>query len=177
MKTLFLAVSLALAAPALASDDAPADSMDEPVDDLQAQLGPPGPPVTDEGWLDAETYRIGKGLRCPVCQTSIQDSSAQSAADMRKRVRELLAMGYQEADIHEYFVTKYNESILLAPPASGWNWIIWIVPSLAGGFGLALVTLVVAQWRQEPDDVPLPSETGDAPLDAYEQRLLDEIDR
>ena len=49
-------------------------------------------------------------------------------------------------------------------------------PALAGGLALAVLAGVAARWRKEPDAVPLPSETGDAPLDAYEQRLLDEID-
>ena len=53
---------------------------------------------------------------------------------------------------------------------------MWVGPALAGGLALAVLAGVAARWRKEPDAVPLPSETGDAPLDAYEQRLLDEID-
>ncbi|MFK7926965.1 MAG: cytochrome c-type biogenesis protein CcmH [Myxococcota bacterium] len=150
---------------------------DEPLEDLQASIGPPGAPPATEEELDAIAYRVSKGLRCPVCQTSIIDSASDSATNMRTRVRELVSYGYSKAQIEDYFVQQYDDWILLAPPAQGLNWLVWIGPALAGGIALAALATVVVKWRREPDPVPLPSETGAAPLDTYEQRLLDEIDR
>lgn len=175
------AVTLALlvvAGPIAIAQPAPPDAAyDEPLEDLEDLLGPPGVPPATEQELDAFAYRVSKGLRCPVCQTSIIDSASDSATNMRARVRELAAYGYDRSQIEDYFVQQYDTWILLAPPAQGLNWLVWIGPALAGGIALAALAAVVLKWRQEPDEVPLPSETGDVPLDRYEQRLLDEIDR
>ncbi len=145
--------------------------------ELEAELGPPGaPPATARG-VDDRVRAISKRLRCPVCQNvSIQDSPVQSAQDMRARVREMVEAGYDRETIEGYFVDAYGESVLLSPPASGLNWLVWVVPALGGGLALAVLVGVVVRWRQEPDPLPLPSETGEAPLDRYEQQLLDEIE-
>lgn len=160
-----------------AGDDAPDVAMDEPLVDLEAELGPPGEPPATEMELDQYVRTINKGLRCPVCQgSSIQDSPVDSAVAMRARVRELAARGYDKAQIEAYFVARYGEWILQSPDATT-NWLVWVCPSLGGALALAILAGVAARWRKEPDEVPLPSETGEAPLDRYEQRLLDEIDR
>jgi len=180
VKPLLLVLALGLSTPAptlAASGGGDEVALDEPISDLQDELGPPGTPPATELELDERTRRISKGLRCPVCQgSSIQDSPVDSAVNMRNRVRELVERGYDQEQIHAYFVARYGEWILLAPPAAGLNWLVWIGPALAGGLALAVLAGVAARWRKEPDAVPLPSDTGEAPLDDYEQRLLDEIE-
>ena len=152
--------------------------MDEPLADLADELGPPGPKPASEAELDALTLRVSKGLRCPVCQgSSIADSPVDSAVNMRRRVRQLLEQGYDQDQINSYFATRYGEWVLQSPPAAGLNWIVWIGPALGGGLALAVLAGVALRWRKEPDEVPLPSDVGDTPLDRYEQRLLDEIER
>ena len=182
MKRLLLACLIGAATPSLALAAGPGGggvevALDESVEELAQELGPPGePPATD---LEAaeRARHISKGLRCPICQgSSIQDSPVESATNMRNRVREMVDMGFDQEQINAYFLYRHGESILLAPPAAGLNWLVWVGPALAGGLALAVLAGVAARWRKEPDAVPLPSETGDAPLDAYEQRLLDEID-
>ena len=189
MRVVVLAAAVGLALPvgtvasaSLASaagpDDVPEVAMDEPLDGLADELGPPGTPPATEAELDSTVRTISKGLRCPVCQgSSIQDSPVESAVNMRNRVRELVKRGYDQDQINAYFAARYGEWILQAPPAAGLNWLAWLGPAAAGGLALAVLAGVAARWRKEPDDVPLPSETGEAPLDTYEQRLLDEIDR
>ncbi len=145
--------------------------------DVVAELGSPGPPP-DAATAEALTRTISKNLRCPVCQgSSIQDSPVDSAVDMKRRVGELVALGYDQAQIEGYFVRRYGEWVLLTPRAVGVNWLVWIVPGLAAGGAVVALVTVAARWRREEDPVPLPSEIGQAPLDDYERRLLDEIER
>lgn len=79
--------------------------------------------------LDAE-------LRCPVCQgTSIADSPAAFAAQMRTVVREQLADGTSDQGVRDFFVERYGRWILLAPTTQGYDLALWLAPGLivAGG--------------------------------------------
>jgi len=169
--TVFLAIVMA---PQTGLAEAP--EVEPEVEDID--LPPPDgePPPTHR--VEAQTDQISRKLRCPVCQGSaISDSPAESAVAMRKRVRELVTQGYTEQQILDYYALRYGEWILLSPKAEGLNWILWTVPPILATLGLGWLALVVVRWRNEPDEVPLPSDIGEAPLDPYEARLLEELER
>lgn len=177
MTRTLLLVGLLVGAPiALASSGDP-ESVQAAGVELAPELGAPGPVPTVEQAREL-TRQISRGLRCPVCQgSSIQDSPVDSAVNMRRQVEELVAQGYGQRQIEDYFVARYGEWVLLSPRATGVNWLVWVVPALGGGGALAALVAVAARWRREEDPVPLPSEVGRAPLDDYERRLLEEIER
>jgi len=136
---------------------------------------PPGPPPAADQ-VDDQTYFIASRLRCPVCQgLSVADSSSEAAVMFQRRIRELVAAGYTEDQINDYFVDRYGPWILLDPPPEGLNRILWIAPALLVGLGAAWSAGVVMQWRKEPDDNPLPSDQGLVEMDEYERALLAEL--
>lgn len=141
-------------------------------------LGPPEgsrPPAEE---VEAITDQISRQIRCPVCQGSaISDSPADPAVAMRNRVRELVREGYTDGQILDYYATRYGEWILLSPKAEGLNWILWTVPPILTGFGLSWLLMVVVRWSKEPDEVPLPSDVGEMPIDRYEAMLLEELEK
>jgi len=137
---------------------------------------PPGPPPP-AAQVEDMAYDIATRLRCPVCQgLSVADSSSEAAVMFQRRIRELVAVGYDEDQINDYFVDRYGEWILLDPPAQGMNWILWIVPALLGGVGVTWSAGVVMQWSKEPDEAPLPSDEGLVDMDDYEKALLAELE-
>jgi cytochrome c-type biogenesis protein CcmH len=169
---------VALVVPAVAVDEQElaALALDEPMEGLAEELGPPGP-VPEARQAEELARHISKGLRCPICQGgSIQESPVDSAKNMRRRVRELVDRGYDEDQIFDYFVRRYGDWVLMSPTTSGFNWLVWLGPAVAAGLALAALAYVVTRWSQEPDAVPLENAAGEAPLDRYEQRLLDEIE-
>jgi len=136
---------------------------------------PPGPPPP-AGQVDAIAHEISDKLRCPVCQgLSVADSNASTAVNMNNHVRALVAKGYTEADIREFFIDTYGEWIVLDPEPQGLDMFIWLGPGLVAGLGIIWAVSTVVQWRKEPDD-ELPSQRGDAPLDPFEQQLLAQLD-
>ncbi len=165
---------LALQTPAMAGvGDEPvaADPLLQGTDGL---VGEPGPPVSDADELDRRTRDIGLIIRCPVCQgLSIADSSSDAAVAMRNRVRELVAAGYSDQQVLDFFAERYGEFILLAPPKEGMHWLLWVVPlgSVAGG----LFWLFARARRGEPAvATPEPTaEGGDE--DPYRARILAEL--
>lgn len=110
-------------------------------------------PLTGEE-LDAETRAVASQLRCPVCQgESIQDSPADLAVEMRGVVREQLAAGRSPDEVKAYFVERYGEWILLAPPARGFNLVLYILPFAGLAAGALLVTLLARRWQARTGSV------------------------
>jgi cytochrome c-type biogenesis protein CcmH len=139
-----------------------------------AELPPPGPPPPAEQVADL-AHDIALGLRCPVCQgLSVAESPSPTARQMYDRVKELVAQGYTEDQIDDYFVGRYGEWVLLEPPVAN-NPIVWLGPAVMAGIGLAAALATAAAWRKTPE--PLPSDLGAVPKDEYERRLLEELDK
>jgi cytochrome c-type biogenesis protein CcmH/NrfF len=99
--------------------------------------------------LDAATRSVSAELRCPVCQgESIQDSPADLAVEMRAVVRDQLAAGRTPDEVKAYFVARYGEWILLAPPARGFNLVLYILPFVLLAGGGALLFVLVRRWQR-----------------------------
>ena len=97
--------------------------------------------------LDARTSEVAAGLRCPVCQgLSIQASPSELSQQMRAVVKEQLAAGKTPDEVRAYFVSKYGEWILLAPKASGFNLVAYLLPPFLLICGIAGVGLLVRRW-------------------------------
>ena len=91
--------------------------------------------------LDARTEDVAGLLRCPVCQgLSVADSPATMARDMKAKVKEELAAGYDKEQILEDFERSYGEFVRLQPTLHGVNWLVWLGPIAALLLGAVLVT-------------------------------------
>lgn len=78
------------------------------------------------------TQRLAAQLRCPVCQSeSVADSPSETARQMRALIAEQVAAGYSDQEILAYFVDRYGTWILLDPPPSGGNAVLWMAPAAA----------------------------------------------
>lgn len=98
--------------------------------------------------LDERARALAAELRCPVCQgLSIADSPAPLAEQMRRTVREQLVAGASDDDVREYFVARYGAWVLLAPPLSGRDLLLWLAPGMFVLLGLLAVT-----WRSRRAD-------------------------
>lgn len=77
--------------------------------------------------LEARARALSQGLRCLVCRNeSIDESNADLARDLRLLVRERLLAGDSDAEVVAYLVDRYGEYVLLNPPATGSNLILWV---------------------------------------------------
>ncbi|HJV43298.1 cytochrome c-type biogenesis protein [Caulobacter sp.] len=92
---------------------------------------------------EAHARALFREVRCLVCQNeSIDDSEAQLAGDLRRIVREQVKAGRSDREIRAFLVQRYGEFVLLKPPFSAGNAVLWLAPVavlLIGGglmFGL-----------------------------------------
>ncbi|MBX3049743.1 MAG: cytochrome c-type biogenesis protein CcmH [Anaerolineales bacterium] len=79
-----------------------------------------------------EVNAIAKNLYCPVCANVPLDACGTAACvQWRDQIADLLMQGYTEAEIYEYFVTRFGPSVLPAPPAQGLFWAFYLLPPIA----------------------------------------------
>ena len=88
--------------------------------------------------LERRAQGINKGIMCPVCPgESIDQSQHPLSVQMRAIVAEKIQLGWTEEQIDSFFVERYGPSVLLEPPRTGANILVWLVPpmglALAGG--------------------------------------------
>src|SRR5574341_547112 len=82
--------------------------------------------------VEDQVREIASGLRCVVCQNlSVADSPSELAKEMRNLVRDLVLQGKTREEIQAYFVSRYGEFVLLAPPKRGFNLLVWVLPFVA----------------------------------------------
>ena len=116
-------------------------------------------PATAQGGpapSEQQVYEVASELRCVVCQNlSVADSPSEMAGQMRAIVRERLASGQTPAQVRQYFVERYGDWILLAPPRRGFTLLVWLAPLVAVLVGLVVVALLVRRWtRRRPKARP-----------------------
>lgn len=141
-----LALALSLSVPASAAD--PSEMLKDPA-------------------LEKRAEKLGKELRCLVCQSeSIEDSNADLAKDLRIIVRERIQMGETDAQVKTFVVDRYGDYVLLNPPFKTSTLVLWVGPFVL--FAVGLVAVWAFYRRRGGTAAPLQP----APLTDAEKRRL-----
>lgn len=99
--------------------------------------------------LEQRAQSIDKSLICPVCPgETIDQAQVQLAQQMKAVVRGKLSEGWTREQILQFFVDRYGESVLAAPPKEGFNLIAWVVPPVAILAAAVLLFFVVLSMRR-----------------------------
>ena len=109
--------------------------------------------------LEERAQSIHKELICLQCPGETIDQSQVELADqMRGIVWEKLQAGWSREQILGYFVDRYGEEVLAAPPKAGFNLMVWVVPPIVlAGAGIVLL-LIIRSMRTKDGDLLDPSE-------------------
>lgn len=136
--------------------------------------------------IEEQTRAIAAELRCPVCQNlSVADSPSELAQEMRALVKEQLEQGKSPEEIRKFFVSKYGDWVLLAPPAKGFGLLLWLLPAIGAVLGVLLVIIAMRRWvgRSKTDATaaaisPAPMPANVAPdSDSQREFLREERER
>jgi cytochrome c-type biogenesis protein CcmH len=141
----------------------------------QAGSEPLAPP------LEMRVQKLGKELRCAVCQgLSVADSPSSMARAQLDKIRELVAQGKSDQEVYDYFVARYGEWVLLQPKVEN-NLLVWLGP-----VALLLGGAFVIFRQVKRDDAPSapaastpaapPPASNDA-VDPYLQAVRRELDQ
>lgn len=140
---------------------------------VSAQESTPRPPITDD-----QVNAIAKQMFCPVCEnTPLDVCPTQACIEWRELIRDLLAEGKTEAEIKQYFVDRFGDQVLAAPPARGLNWLVYIIPPVAILAGVFILLSAIRAWRRPTAAVPqvTSSQVGPSLDDEYAKRLEEEL--
>jgi cytochrome c-type biogenesis protein CcmH len=144
---LLLVALLALAAPALASEERPT------LEELEREL------------------------TCPTCKQSLALSNAPVADRMRAFIRERIAAGDTKSEIKAKLVAEFGEGVLAAPPKRGFNLLAWILPLGGLAAASVALGFLARRWlRGRVDETAHEgaSLNGRPPLDPELERRVDE---
>ena len=127
--------------------------------------------------LETRAQALDKSLICPICPGETIDQSQATLADqMQAIVREKIEDGWSDEQVRQYFVDRYGEGILAAPPKSGFNLLIWVVPPFGIlGAMLALALSVRAMRRGQRHSHYHTVKAGNAGLEVFLDRVDEEL--
>jgi cytochrome c-type biogenesis protein CcmH len=121
-----------------------------------------GPPNAAE--LEAE-------LVCPVCDTTLDQSTSPVAERMKLFIRERIAAGDTEQEIKDALVAQFGPGVLASTGGGGLGALAWIVPLVALLGGAIAVTVLVRGWSRR---TAAEATATDAELEPGLDRRLDE---
>lgn len=138
-----------------------------------APISPPAvPPLPPAVAVDmSETMQISDELLSPFCPgLTLSNCPSPSADSLRKVIQQQLAGGESRKEVIAALVRDYGESILGAPPAKGFNRVLWLAPGAGVLVGMAAIAILASRRRRAI--VP----AGGAPvrLSVADQARLDE---
>ena len=126
--------------------------------------------------IDDQVRKISYLLMCPVCQgQTVAESNSELATQMRAIIKQKLEKGESKEEIIAYFVNRYGETILGAPPPKGANWLIWILPALAIVFGGAGIAIFLHKSKSEKGKEKTKEILNEPPIQA-ESKYLEKLD-
>ncbi len=124
--------------------------------------------------LEERAVALDRQLMCPICDgQTLDESQSQLAQQMKQVIREKLAQGETEDQIKAYFSSpdRYGPAVLAAPPASGFNLVLWALPPALTIVGLGGLFLLIRAMRVRSR--PAGVRAGDLMLATY----LEQVDR
>ena len=125
---------------------------------------------------DDEVNAVAKGLYCPVCPNTPLDVCETTACKQwRESIREKLAQGWSQGQIEQFFVSQYGDRVLATPPATGLNWLVYLLPPVGFVAGALILAGALRSWRKPSGSDP---QSTAAPADpAYLERVEEELRR
>ena len=113
---------------------------------------------------EARAQDLMREIRCVACENEpISNSGSDIAADMRERVRAMVADGMSDEEIRGWFAERYGEFVLFRPRSDGpAGWLLWGAPFVLLVAGGGLVLFLRGRRGRGPDDPIQPVDPEEA---------------
>lgn len=99
---------------------------------------------------------LSKELRCPKCQNqNLADSDAMIAADLKRKVHDLVSAGQNKQQVVAYMKQRYGDFVYYQPPVNSMTIWLWLLPALFIMAALAGIVLSRKKVSVSLDDSQL----------------------
>lgn len=129
---------------------------------------------------DDQVNVIAKQLYCPVCEnTPLDVCGTEACRQWRELIREKLGQGWSADQIKSYFAEQYGIRVLNVPPASGLNWLVYVLPPILILAGVAILARELVIWTRKAspqfETQGAGASAANGPAPEYLERLEDEL--
>lgn len=95
---------------------------------------------------------VAKNLNCPTCTgINLSDCRTLTCEQWREQIGELLAQGYSDQEVLDYFSERYGVQVLQEPPRSGFTLLLWILPVIGLLAGGGWLYYTMHNWSQSDE--------------------------
>ncbi len=126
--------------------------------------------------MDAVNH-VARKLNCPTCQSlNLEDCRTQTCDQWRGQIKDLLAEGYSEQEVLDWFIARFGVEVLQEPPRQGHGLFAWLLPGAGMLIGIGWLAFILRRWSaaKPPEAVPV-AETPEAPgVDEETLRKIEE---
>ncbi len=124
-----------------------------------------------------EVNHVARKLNCPTCQSlNLEDCRTQTCDQWRDQIKDLLAEGYTEQEVLDWFIARFGVEVLQEPPRQGSGLFAWLLPALGMLIGIGWLAFILRRWSAaKPDTVPVAADTSvDIGVDEEYLRKIEE---
>ena len=105
-------------------------------------------------------------VMCPVCGTTVDQSDAPIAQNIKMFIRSEIAAGKTKSQIEDSLAGQFGEAVLASPPKRGFNLLAWLLPLIGLAVAVPIVGWLAWRWPRTREPVAasrsssIPSSTG-----------------
>ncbi|MGQ0615853.1 MAG: cytochrome c-type biogenesis protein [Acidimicrobiia bacterium] len=92
---------------------------------------------------------LSQQIKCPICSgETVAESNAPASVLIREEIADMVTQSRSDAEVRDFFASRYGADILLRPPGSGLAGLVWVLP--VAGFVAAAsgVAFAFRRWRR-----------------------------
>jgi cytochrome c-type biogenesis protein CcmH len=118
-------------------------------------------------------HELESELICPTCHTTLDQSNAPVALQMKALIAQRIAAGDTRSEIEQRVVAEYGRSVLAKPDKNGLDLLAWVLPIV--GLLAGAIVVGVAAWRWSGRrGTGLDVDAEQEPLEPELEQLVDE---
>jgi cytochrome c-type biogenesis protein CcmH len=91
-------------------------------------------------------------LVCPTCKTTLDQSDAPVAQQMKRYIARRIAAGDTKSEIKDDLVAQFGKGVLAAPEREGFDLLAWLLPLAGLAVGAVAVSLLLWRWTRRPEE-------------------------
>ena len=129
-------------------------------------------PVFADSSLSAKELEVEKQLGCPICtDLPLNVCDNEICQQMRGVIHQKLSEGESPDQVVQYFVQRYGNGVLLAPPQQGFSLAAWYLPFLAVALGALVLTTFLRHSLRRQRVIRQRLAVEDPTLERYRARV------